>query len=1022
MKNVCATVTVPLFKNDIAFSGLRRSSLSKSRSKSGRRSSLMFLPVSDPVPSIEVEAEVRKSSLNCRNEKLTLSPKPVQEHKDVATSKSQNCVSDKEDKKDSTTVQTGVATRRRTRSMARSSINVISVSETQQHNDNTDIEMPVEDIVTVDSVPTEAEVNVVDDSPVIVSEAEIESEDTEDSSVPTSNQSDTSDDTGPSVPVVSIVVHSPPGKTFHHDCEADVDDIDDETTVAYDVTAYYKSLQSKPSMETHIEENQESKVQVQNVQHQEDGTSEITEQPSSDIPETNSITNFDQVSSSRDPSLTKLDGIVRGTPEKTDEVSVSPDKIDEQRTSPNNSGEERAFFSTFIKLKDEEPSNKQNTFKRPQPLQRKQPISRASEKKHKATTLGKQNKNPLKTNNSLVKPKSTICTSSANTVQIQKENCQNEESGPIVSLEKSDRRGTFVIPKSKPIKDRRGTFVVEMENKDIKKAAKNKRGTFCVSKNILPMEDNETLEDINSDILVDSGDECDSNMLPTTPPRYDETKTDMPPCDFEPMDQTLYDTVDMSMTEIISSAAISLMACSTAHNTQLAQMDQEGFKNATPDMSEKSDEEVPTESDVLDDKHSEGLELEECQASPQVPSEIKRARSSRQCKAKALKAIEACAQMNDTNNDSLFVTPATPNSEKKDEKLGKKFNAYLSKPGKIKFMAGRKDMSDYITKKPKSRSKSRSTLPTIGKPRSKQARSKTRLLSRESLTLNEPLVQKSVYDFQNKHVGSEKDPLKSAFDISLSDSVCAAAKPSLTQYRERQQVRKEQEMEVANDEPTISEKNRRARSLDTFTQPQGIMLVAANGKRTKPRQRSKSVRYAKDLTKIRITSPIELPHSDSISSVSSVDTSSDSSRHVSDSTSGSSPDYKDLAGNTPLRPVKQVKHSHEVVPESPLVFPDFESRVSPSQENHHCSSSGGVQSPGLSKRLKRCLVVSPLTSELEEDLDTVFECGSKTSQKSRKSSLSISQKKSDQYSRAKSPASKLKKSKLKTARNKEVSI
>ena len=211
---------------------------------------------------------------------------------------------------------------------------------------------------------------------------------------------------------------------------------------------------------------------------------------------------------------------------------------------------------------------------------------------------------------------------------------------------------------------------------------------------------------------------------------------------------------------------------------------------------------------------------------------------------------EACNKNTDPQKgENKSVTSDTDSttgcqSDSEGEAVMKRFMAYLVKPGKISFTAGRKTMNDIIASNAtqKSRSKSRSILPTVQKSRSKSRAKSAAPNIQPDLKSSD---SDSVFEFVSpRSRRKDKDSLKYPADISLSESTCEP-KPSYSQFCGREMPHPKQTVVLLseNQEEIITDS------------PHGIMLVLANGRRTKPRSKSKSVRYKKKLVNVVIASP-----------------------------------------------------------------------------------------------------------------------------------------------------------------------
>ena len=130
------------------------------------------------------------------------------------------------------------------------------------------------------------------------------------------------------------------------------------------------------------------------------------------------------------------------------------------------------------------------------------------------------------------------------------------------------------------------------------------------------------------------------------------------------------------------------------------------------------------------------------------------------------------------------------------------FNTWMAKPGKMIFTVGRKNVNHAQmckTKEVHSRAKSKSTLPKPVRSRSRSSRTSATAkvkecenrwvnkVPRSSLVLPPSFPHSFYYIFRDIFsypAKCSKSPPRSAFDISLSDSI-NTMKPTLGQYRER---------------------------------------------------------------------------------------------------------------------------------------------------------------------------------------------------------------------------------------------
>ena len=167
--------------------------------------------------------------------------------------------------------------------------------------------------------------------------------------------------------------------------------------------------------------------------------------------------------------------------------------------------------------------------------------------------------------------------------------------------------------------------------------------------------------------------------------------------------------------------------------------------------------------------------------------------------------------------------------EQTAEVAPKKVAAYMTKPGKIVYSTAHRRSASSERAVAKSRSKSRSVLPLQSRPRSKQP----------LVTGRDPVDSpSSAFSFDGtpkEDVVCRPAAMLAARKkyISMDDSMVRS-----TPAEQRPVVR--QRSLSANDSALPS---RKVSDDDFASSPHGIMLVLRNGKRTKPRARSKSVRY-----------------------------------------------------------------------------------------------------------------------------------------------------------------------------------
>lgn len=222
-----------------------------------------------------------------------------------------------------------------------------------------------------------------------------------------------------------------------------------------------------------------------------------------------------------------------------------------------------------------------------------------------------------------------------------------------------------------------------------------------------------------------------------------------------------------------------------------------------PEATEKSDEAA--------EKNSEDLKKEDAEATEACPLEEVGMVRVEECGKAARKSVEEEPKARKKVKASALPVPLrqeTDSSSSSDESSRPRgFTAFMAKPGKIIFTAGRKDLSDFAP--PKKRSKQRPTLPKPPRARSKQ---------KSGSKAPQPLPE-------------EKKQPKSVYDLSMDES-------KLESKTEGQGTQKggtflERMQTVGRGEPS-----------GLASSPHGIMLVLGTGKRTKPRsQAQKSVHY-----------------------------------------------------------------------------------------------------------------------------------------------------------------------------------
>ena len=169
-------------------------------------------------------------------------------------------------------------------------------------------------------------------------------------------------------------------------------------------------------------------------------------------------------------------------------------------------------------------------------------------------------------------------------------------------------------------------------------------------------------------------------------------------------------------------------------------------------------------------------------------------------------------------------------------KVRKHFNTFVSKPGKIMFKSGRKDVAEISTasKNKKSAYKAKSILPraTLKTTASK--------LKGKLLPSTSPLNS------------SRTGHAKNVFDLSLNESIPVPSSISYGQFLEQKTIKDQQ---VSEPDHQTTEKGGDKVMNQTVTE-HGIMLVLGNGKRTKPRRnKSKGVSYATELTEDHLITP-----------------------------------------------------------------------------------------------------------------------------------------------------------------------
>ena len=495
------------------------------------------------------------------------------------------------------------------------------------------------------------------------------------------------------------------------------------------------------------------------------------------------------------------------------------------------------------------------------------------------------------------------------------EDDEEEESNakkPVALLEEvppkrsqRQRRGTYGLPEQKP-------EPIEVPAEQNKKDLRQKRGTFFVAKeseaeelpaeNQAPTEiemDDELaadLEDEHEITLVggiDSEDNCPTEEdIPTTPTNVNAFGS-----------ETICIEEDMEMTEVLN---IPLHM----DKIPLPSFIKEGLKKAEAEESTKANEKEGKSSShkklvpkLKKKKREEKNDTEDSSVEDQLISKRGKKKAEGDSKEKEVKSLEkeSSREIDDFKKPNLkmlkplaklkaraakaakAVQDKVSESESSDsDKERAKFQAVLERPGKIVFKAGRKNAEEiksqvqkFVQGKP--RSKVKSLLPRPGKPRSKTARSKTRLLSLDS---------EMKLGFEAK---KPKDPaLNSVFDMSLNESITVLPQMSYGDFREQNPAMEAMKaaLKTGQNEESTSDAS-----------PHGIMLVMGNGKRTKPRERSKSVTYARKLAKVHLRTP----------STSSCSDSSPTRR------------AKVFAGNTPPRPKAQTPDEPQ---EEDILVPD----------------------------------------------------------------------------------------------------
>lgn len=426
--------------------------------------------------------------------------------------------------------------------------------------------------------------------------------------------------------------------------------------------------------------------------------------------------------------------------------------------------------------------------------------------------------------------------------------------------EKGEESGE-AMAKTKEKRSRRGTYCVDLDaegddtlSRD-KPKARERRGTFCVEPNEEEREskDVEEISDIMDevgDMLVDDID-FEMETIPQENPLLE------PPA-VQPPDETICMDEDMEMTEAIN---YHISVCLKTEEECLASVKNEKKMKAVPkkvrrvvSKEEKAktlklraekeakrkdpnpgahtdlayrlggDEEVFDSNNAMKSRHNKDLADDDIFKKPEVPF-------------KPPKNMISVRKPKSSSNSSSDSDPTETEKEKAD------LTALTGRPGKIIFTAGRKVIDPTKTylenlNKPKSRSKSKvkSLLPRPDKAKAKKGRSKTRLSSQKDMKMG--------FDKEKKTVGDRA--LKSVFDLSMNDSLTVLPQMSYTDFREQNPAM--EEMKEALKKKNMGD------NTETCS-PHGIMLVVRNGKRTKPRMRSKSVSYAKKLTEVHLRTP-----------------------------------------------------------------------------------------------------------------------------------------------------------------------
>ncbi|XP_064647754.1 uncharacterized protein LOC135500299 [Lineus longissimus] len=358
---------------------------------------------------------------------------------------------------------------------------------------------------------------------------------------------------------------------------------------------------------------------------------------------------------------------------------------------------------------------------------------------------------------------------------------------------------TFCVPEEKEniAKKRRGTFAVTKPDIGKKDSMNARRGTFAVTNQDRDLAGNTDIpgSDMQLNNLEESGNES-LGILSTT----------------------ILEEVDMEFTCAMNLdlASLPITELGNSERSEKRRVEPEN-DNFPADIPEAELEDVPDE-----------LEMDESAATGSQDSHLE----------------ELILPEAPDSHDSVTSEPCKADSSKSDEssddgKKEKKFAVYHLKPGKIQFIAGRKDVNgDFKVPKQMPRSRSRALS------RSKKSRSKQKSKPIELPISNPP----SAYDFLG--LTPEKPLTKGVFDMSCNESV-DGDRLSLKEYRENKggaikipqaKTKVKQEEVSTNEEGSMefSDHKMKKRESASAARKCGTKLAKAQGYKRQPASHTNS--------------------------------------------------------------------------------------------------------------------------------------------------------------------------------------